>query len=309
MPFQVGSVAVHDDGQHFGTSKRDTVGGVAGLDASGHLLALAYRIYAARGGSEQVTFRERTSDERMMRLIRNGANDYEERINVGGVEKVVQHEGMKNVASGIAGLDANILLEPFVHRGGLEEYSNHLGAVDNFTEVQVAGNGVATPDVANHEMDLSTGVGAVGYAAFNSKKLWTFGVVPIVSSFLIQNLVSGAGPSRASKVGFDADFTDMALQDGAHFRQANSGAWNVETHLAGAQTTTGIDPLANGDLVSIVATSSAVMFYKNRVLLVTHDTNIPTVPVMIGAAVADTFGGVNPARTLSVDMMSIIRYM
>jgi hypothetical protein len=89
---------------------KDIANGIAGLDANGHVLAPGYRFTAARGAAEQITIRERTSDERAFRWIRIGANDYEARVNVGGVEKVVQHEGMKDVASGIAGLDASVKL-------------------------------------------------------------------------------------------------------------------------------------------------------------------------------------------------------
>lgn len=87
-------------------SMKDVVNGIAALDAGGHVLAPGYRFTAARGAAEQITIRERTSGERVFRWIRNGADDYEARVNVGGVEKVVQHAGLKNVANGIAGLDA-----------------------------------------------------------------------------------------------------------------------------------------------------------------------------------------------------------
>lgn len=106
MPLSGGTSGAHDDSMHQGNAKRDTVEGLAGLDAGGHVLAPGYRFTAARGAAEQITIRERTSDERAFRFIRVGVNDYEARVNVGGVEKVVQHAGLKNVANGIAALDA-----------------------------------------------------------------------------------------------------------------------------------------------------------------------------------------------------------
>ena len=38
MPFQTGSIAIHDDGQHTGSAKRATVGGVAAISSAGRLV-------------------------------------------------------------------------------------------------------------------------------------------------------------------------------------------------------------------------------------------------------------------------------
>lgn len=110
MPFQIGSVAVHDDGQHTGSAKRDTVSGVAGVDASGNVVALGDAIGLSRGLPPNIYIKERTSNEYAMKLYRSAANSYEGSIHESGVMKRIQTESMKNAASGIAGLDASILL-------------------------------------------------------------------------------------------------------------------------------------------------------------------------------------------------------
>lgn len=106
MPFQIGSVAVHDDGQHFGSSKRDTVDGVAGLDSSGFLLAKGAGIQFPRDGSNDVHIYERTSGEEAYAFHRTGPDDYTFYIKESNVWRRFQTETMKDTANGIAGLDA-----------------------------------------------------------------------------------------------------------------------------------------------------------------------------------------------------------
>lgn len=77
------------------------------------------------------------------------------------------------------------------HEISEEEYSNHLGATDDFTQTAVSAPGTATADATNHEMDLSTGTGAAGYAKFEGKKTWTPSIKPLIANFVLQNIVSG----------------------------------------------------------------------------------------------------------------------
>jgi len=107
MPFQIGSVAVHDDGQHFGSAKRDTALGVAGLSAAGNLLVPGAAVYLARNVANNVAIYEWTSGELVCFFTRVGANDYVGYVRVDGLVKILQHDGFKDVANGIAGLDAS----------------------------------------------------------------------------------------------------------------------------------------------------------------------------------------------------------
>jgi hypothetical protein len=266
---------------------KDVVSGIAALDASGHLLIPSYRIYAARGGAGQVTFRERTSDERMMRLIRNGANDYEGRINVAGTEQRILT--MRDLC--------------------VEEYSNHLGAVDNFIQTETGGNGTANVDAANHEMDLSSGITvADGYARLESKKTFALGTAPLVLNFIINNVQNGVGAGGdLILVGFISATGFPGESYSVGFYKDSADAWHCLTNSSGVNSTkTGISAPSNGDLLTIIATSASVKFYENGVLLATHTTNIPTSNNCIGAAV---YGDAQTTAVLvSLDMMSMKRY-
>lgn len=266
---------------------KDVVSGIAALDASGHLLIPSYRIYAARGASEQVTFRERTSDERMLRLIRNGADDYEGRINVAGIEQRILT--MRDLC--------------------VEEYSNHLGAVDNFIQTETGGNGTANVDAANHEMDLSSGITAAdGYARLESKKTFALGTAPLVLNFIINNVQNGVGAGGdLILVGFISATGFPGESYSVGFYKDSADAWHCLTNSSGVNSTkTGISAPSNGDLLTIIATSASVKFYENGVLLATHTTNIPTSNNCIGAAV---YGDAQTTAVLvSLDMMSMKRY-
>jgi hypothetical protein len=289
--------------------QKDAVNGIAALDAGGNVLAPGYRFTAARGAAEQITIRERTSAERVFRWIRIGVDDYEARVNVGGVEKVVQHEGMKDVASGIAGLDANVLLPPALLPLCMEEYSNHLGAVDNFTQTGTAGNGTANTDAANHEMDLSTGVTVTGKAYFASKRGFAAAARPIVVNMLIQNIVMGAGGNREVATGLAENWASFSGTHHAAFYSANTGAWVCTSFDGAGVENTSISPLSNGDMVSIVLSTSSVKFLVNAALVATHSTRIPTNAVQLGALVETKAMAATTARSISVDMMSVKRFL
>jgi len=362
-------------------SMKDAANGIAALDAGGHVLAPGYRFTAVRGAAEQISIRERTSDERVFRWIRIGADDYEARVTVGGVEKVVQHAGLKDAAngiaalngaggllipgsdlyftrsivdrvyftertsgesilyfkrhgaddykghiysagvakelqhaglkdaaSGIAGLDANILLDPALLPPCMEEYSNHLGAVDNFSQTGVAGTGSVNPDAANHEMDLDGG-GGVGHARFETKAAWVAGSNPMMINILVQNIVNGSGGAKVSFVGCKADMSATSILNSMGFRHIDDGTWQTASGDASGEETNAITALANGDLVSILATSAAIRFFVNGTLVQTHTTRIPAVGVNFGGAVDHTFGAPSPHRQLSIDMMSGRRYV
>lgn len=110
MPFQVGSIALHDDGQHLGSAKRDVADGLAGLGPGGELLAPGPDLELTRDGSDNIEVVERTSSDIVYRWTRVGVNDYECRINCGGVACKMLNDSLINAANGLAGLDAAGLL-------------------------------------------------------------------------------------------------------------------------------------------------------------------------------------------------------
>jgi hypothetical protein len=139
MPLSGGTSGAHDDAMHQGNAKRavasgvapltgaglvsdqfgnayerqyfkDRVSGYAALDAAGALLVPGSKIYYTRDGSDDVHIYERTSDEEAYAFHRVGADDYTFFVKESNVWKRMQTESMKDVANGIAGLDANARL-------------------------------------------------------------------------------------------------------------------------------------------------------------------------------------------------------
>ena len=89
-------------------SMKDVVDGIAALNGSGDLLVPGGRLGLTRDGSNNIEFRERTADEIAFYFNRVGVNDYTGNIRVGGGTRVIQHAGLKDIANGIAGLDASV---------------------------------------------------------------------------------------------------------------------------------------------------------------------------------------------------------
>ncbi|MDD5616324.1 MAG: hypothetical protein PHH85_09000 [Candidatus Methanoperedens sp.] len=192
-----------------------------------------------------------------------------------------------------------------------EEYSNHLGVVDNFTQAVVAGAGSQTPDATNHKILLSTGISAgVTSAIFSTKKQYTFGSKPIVANFIINDSTIGVGSGFSTQIGFSNNFAGSMQTAGARkvmfFRSiSDAGFWFAYTGIDTQGQTTALS-VSNGDFVTIIATSTQVLFYVNGALMAIHTTYIPTVAMNIGVSVyADSS---TTERTVSVDLMSIKKY-
>ena len=289
-------------------SMKDIVSGIAALDAGGAVLAPGSELKLTRDGSNNIELIERTSADIVARWTRTGVNDYQAYIHCGGLVCQFQHSGMKDIANGIAGLDANALLTPALLPPCLEEYSNHLGATDNFTATATAGNGAAAADAANHEMDLDSGNGVAGYALFRSKKQWTLGAKPIVVNMILNNISHGAGgTARIAFAGLKNDFTDQSvIRRYLHvgFELDNTGQWRAITSDNVSITETAVT-IANGDLLTIVATSAKELFFVNGTLVVTHTTDIPTHALNLGAAVHTWDANASASMILSVDLMGI----
>lgn len=286
----------------------DVVSGLAALDAGGAVLAPGSELKLTRDGSNNIELIERTSAEIVARWTRTGVNDYQAYIHCGGLVCQFQHSGMKDVASGIAGLDANVLLPLALLPACLEEYINHLGAVDNFTETAVGGAGTATPDAANHEMDLVGPSGNVGSAIMRTKSQYTFGSQILVGSFLVQNIGVSDGAGRNFEIGFSDGFAtggaaQMALvyYDGTNWYRKNANGLPGEAYI--------ISDISSGDTITIVATSSILRFFVNGVSVGTTTSNIPTGAMNCGVAVDRRVGAGATNLTASVDMMSLRRYL
>lgn len=94
--------------------------------------------------------------------------------------------------SGVASLDVNSLLNPAHIYPLVNEYSNHLGAVDNYTQALVA-TGTATTDAAAHKMDLVSANASNTYASFSEKRSRAPSAKPLVVTIQVQGIVNGSG--------------------------------------------------------------------------------------------------------------------
>jgi len=109
MPLFTG-LATHDDTKHVGSAKRDVAGGVAALDNNGNLSIPGYFCIIPPDISGRSSFVSRYDFREGFNIRKIASYDYHLNIYEGGVETRVQTASMKNIASGIAGLDLNALL-------------------------------------------------------------------------------------------------------------------------------------------------------------------------------------------------------
>jgi hypothetical protein len=273
------------------------------------VLGKGHQLQLPRSGLDRVKILDRTSAEIIFDSHRNGANDWDAYIMTGGVVKQILHAGDRNIASGLAGLDSNAFVRDEQTAFMIEAYENHLGAVDNFTQVVTDGNGTATPDAANHEMDLSSGAAVTGAAIFRAKPSWTLGTKPMTANFIIQNIVAGSSSKYESFFGYKNNHASDTYRNHAVFHHDYTGIWRVSTADAGAEQTTGIGAVSNGDVLSIIATSSKVLYFVNGVLVGEHTANIPTATLKFGACIVAYAAGAAVARTVSIDYMSMKKYV
>jgi len=135
MPFSGGTAGAHGDAMHQDDAKRDTALGLAGLDAAGDVLAPGANVVLTRNGSDEMELHERTSGEVFARWVRVGVDDYTQWLHVGTVPVEVLHTAMKDVANGVAGLDAaGDLLVP-----GSELHLTRTGADWTFIKERTSG--------------------------------------------------------------------------------------------------------------------------------------------------------------------------
>ena len=202
------------------------------------------------------------------------------------------------------------IINPSVINPCIEEYSNHLGATDNFTETATTGNGAATADTTNHEMDLDSGVTVSGSAVFKSKSGYTLGSKPIVFNAVVDNINQGTGGSNnAFKVGLCASWTGFGNNNEISVGWSTLTGAKAITDNGGSATTTTISTLTDDDVVTIVASSSIVIFYVNGTIVATHYTNIPTSSINPGGSCGTGFTPPSVSVKISIDMFGFKRYV
>lgn len=309
MPFSGGTAGVHTDDMHQGDAKRDVKNGVAGLDADGHVLGKGWGLKLPRSGTDIIMFYDRTSGEYAGYFKRIGANDWEMWVSVAGVDARVLNFADFGEANGACRLDSNAFVRPEQVAFMIESYDNHTGSVDNFLETLVSGNGEVTTSVVNHGMNMTSGITNPGYAVYRTKKDWVLGAKPLTGNFILQSIVAGTDNKHSAYHGFKAAHEVHAIANHLVFFQNYLGAWSVTTADASSQAVTNIAAVADGDVLSISASSSEIRYFVNGVLVATHTSSIPTVAMNFGNSVHAYDWTAAVGRSFSVDYMAVRRYV
>jgi len=211
-------------------------------------------------------------------------------------------------ADGVASLDGSGYLPILQMRPCIEDYSNHLGAADNFIEIVTTGAGSVTPDATNHEFDIDSTTSAVSTAVVQSKKLWTLGAKPIVANFIVANHVTGSGGNKFSYFGFRNDFTAADIEKFAGFQVTGIGQLWGFTKETGDYQYSNCGSITGVELLTVIATSSKVYLFADGVLKATHTTHIPTSALHVGAAARADSNTITVARSFSLCMIGMRRY-
>lgn len=309
MPFAGGTAGAHGDAMHQGDAKRDSKLGVAGLDADGHVLGKGWALQLPRSGSDTIMFYDRTSGEYAGYFKRIGAGDWEMWVSDAGVDARVLNFADLGEANGACRLDSNAFVRSEQVTFMIEEYSNHLGAVDNFTETFINADGTATEDAANHEMDLVSGTAWNGRAGFRTKSGLAFGAKPTTANIILQNLVLGTNDKFSLYIGFKANHEDPNPENAVLFLLNGVGVWSVITADDVSFESTVIADVVAGDVLSITVVTGKAMYFVNGVLVATHEDYVPTNTVKLGSSLLAYDAGAVAARTVSIDYMAMKRFV
>lgn len=181
----------------------------------------------------------------------------------------------------------------------IEEYSNHLGTIDNMITTAVTGLGTASTDAANHEMDLSTGIGA-GTSDYRNAVAIDPSLVNFETNYIIKNIVDGIGGNRSFTIGV----TDN-LGVGAYFYMHSSdGLWSVYSSNGISFEQTVITPFSSGDILTIKGMKNIIIYFINGVIVATHKSIVFGGVSCYSRMCLFSSGAVTAARSLSVDYSS-----
>ncbi len=181
----------------------------------------------------------------------------------------------------------------------VEDYSNHLGIVDNMMSVSTTDNATAITDNITHSMQLSSGITTPGSASYISNR----NVYPAIENFelnyKINNIVLGSGGSLSYIIGL------VGYHCAANFQQTDAGTWKTYTDAGSGTIENNIANIVSGDRLTIKNYGIIVMFFVNGILVATHLTTpftsglSGTFQVMISGS-----GAVVVARLCDVNFIS-----
>ncbi len=180
-----------------------------------------------------------------------------------------------------------------------EEYSNHLGTVDNFTGLTFSGTGSGTTDAVNHKMNLSTGTGGGGLAEYHINRYLEPATECFELNYIINDIVLGDGSERLFELGLSQNNCV------ARFEISSGGVSRCKTLANGVFKSTAISNLVNGDKLTIKNYKILVLFYVNGYLVASH-LDTPFIAGLIAQPAANVFIAVSTvATTMSIDYIGL----
>lgn len=317
MPFAYGTLGAHDDVNHYGSAKRDTASGVAGLDSSGHVLGKGNILKLPRSGANNIAMFERTSGENALILNRVAADDYDCFVVESSVNKQVQTESMKDVASGIAGLDASAKVPT------TSLYTNVASGIMGLDAQKLMGGGniagfnllkIYSTNVFNETL---VGTGNVIESLANGTVQITCPANNDDADFLENAFIALSGLPRvlvfrvnsitllgaATTCGFGLASSTLGTgQEVVVLTEDGGTNWQFRTFLAAA-TNTAIAAVAAGDVFVFYCIAGRCTLFKNGVELASHNTNVPTAAIGHNAFIA-TAAGQGAGSELTLGFMS-----
>jgi len=171
-------------------------------------------------------------------------------------------------------------------------YDNHSGVADNNLLFAESG-GTATTDAANHEADLSSGLGNTS-ASIVGNYLFDPTTTNIEFNCIINNFITGVDSNRYIDIGF------WSIANEVKFTKTNAVSWKCST-TNGVDTETTDVTIADGDLLTIKNYGSMIMYFINGALVATHKTvTLASEDDFISVEVSAD-AGASVARSVSVD--------
>ncbi len=182
----------------------------------------------------------------------------------------------------------------------VEEYTNHLGTTDNILTTVVTGTGSAITDTTNHEMDLSTGIGAG-----SAKYIIDRGISPGIGvnfdfNCIVNNIVKGVGTTSVFQIGL------LHVSRGALFMQNDDAGWYCYTFKTSSHEQTNIDDILSGDILTIKNCGDHILYMVNGIMVASHTGYSSALAGFMTVYVSG--GSMTTAKSISVDYIGVQKY-
>ena len=287
MPLFTG-LATHDDTKHVGSAKRDIAGGVAGLDSFGNLSIPGGLLNLDNIGGGVTGIVISSDTYAALRLSRLSVKNYVGYIAQYGAYSIIQTERMKNIASGIAGLDLNARIPVLQSVYNPVQYINCNGVVDAALEVSGTGTYAVSQDVTNYSILCDAGADNGNKAVWNYKKGITPGSKPVLFEFEIYDYNLPPGFVSETVLGFSSDPGELFSYDFVRLHLDTTNHWVFQCCDGTDADSVDITAYWGVGFYRILFTDSVAYLFKDDVLIATLNDGLPDNDVYPFARVALT---------------------